>query len=214
MVYRKEYENPSEYNILTKKQFDNFMTVEESKEDRAMYSILYWCGTRIGECAGLSVGDYSIKDKTLHIHTNYDFKNRILTSTKTNKDRIVDIPNSCILEIEYLLIDYSKTSIKNYNLLPLIGFTNRIAYTTMRRNHVEYIKQANEYISTHEDQELLPQFTLHDLRHTHVSTLIDLGLEAKDIADRLGHSVEMVNNTYGHLFPQRKKIILDNLNNL
>lgn len=35
----------------------------------------------------------------------------------------------------------------------------------------------------------VPWFTFHELRHTHVSTLIDIGWEAKDIADRLGHSV-------------------------
>ncbi|WP_370456907.1 MULTISPECIES: tyrosine-type recombinase/integrase [Erysipelothrix] len=54
------------------------------------------------------------------------------------------------------------------------------------------------------DAEVL-YFTWHDLRHTHVSTLIDIGWEAKDISERLGHSVHEVNETYGHLFPKRKK---------
>ena len=37
-------------------------------------------------------------------------------------------------------------------------------------------------------------------------------MEPKDISERLGHSVEMVNNTYAHLFPERKDLLLDKLN--
>lgn len=60
----------------------------------------------------------------------------------------------------------------------------------------------------------VPWFTFHELRHTHVSTLIDIGWEAKVIADRLGHSVHEVNETYGHLFPQRKDEMFQKLNDL
>ena len=54
----------------------------------------------------------------------------------------------------------------------------------------------------------------YNLRLDHISSLIDLGLSSKDISDRLWHSVEMVNNTYGHLFNEKKKAILDKLNEL
>lgn len=62
--------------------------------------------------------------------------------------------------------------------------------------------------------EPIPYFTFHELRHTHVSILIDLNMKPKDIAERLGHSVEMVNNTYSHLFPERKDLLLDKLNDI
>lgn len=60
----------------------------------------------------------------------------------------------------------------------------------------------------------VPWFIFHELRPTHVSTLIDIGWEAKDIADRLGHSVHEVNETYCHLFPQRKDEMFQKLNDL
>jgi len=36
-----------------------------------------------------------------------------------------------------------------------------------------------------------------------VSLLIDMGFPAMLIAERIGDTVEMINNTYGHLYPNR-----------
>ena len=60
---------------------------------------------------------------------------------------------------------------------------------------------------------------IHDLRHSHVSLLIDLGFSAVEIADRMGHeSVDMTYH-YAHMFPSRQdemanklEIALDYLN--
>lgn len=49
----------------------------------------------------------------------------------------------------------------------------------------------------------LPKIRLHDLRHTHVSLLIQAGVSMKVIQERLGHSSIVVTmDTYGHLAPQ------------
>jgi integrase len=48
----------------------------------------------------------------------------------------------------------------------------------------------------------LDELDMHDLRHVHVSVLIDQGEHPKVIAERLGHvSVRTVLDVYGHLFP-------------
>jgi len=47
----------------------------------------------------------------------------------------------------------------------------------------------------------LPKLRLYDLRHTHASLLINEGVHAKRIAERLGHSsIQLTMDTYGHLF--------------
>ncbi|MBK2404800.1 hypothetical protein EPJ90_08160 [Erysipelothrix sp. strain 2 (EsS2-7-Brazil)] len=69
-------------------------------------------------------------------------------------------------------------------------------------------------INNYESHLNVSWFTFHELRYTHVSTLIDIGWEAKDIADRLGHSIHEVNETYRHLFPQRKDEMFQKLNDL
>lgn len=50
----------------------------------------------------------------------------------------------------------------------------------------------------------LPRIRVHDLRHSHVSLLIDLGFPAAAIAERIGHSSISVTYTYSHLFPTRQ----------
>ena len=60
------------------------------------------------------------------------------------------------------------------------------------------------------------QIRIHDLRHSHVSLLINKGENQLStiyvIAARLGDSVEMIFKTYGHLFPSSQKEILEKIN--
>ncbi len=54
---------------------------------------------------------------------------------------------------------------------------------------------------------------IHDLRHSHVSLLIDLGFSAVEIADRMGHeSVDMTYH-YAHMFPSRQDEMANKLEN-
>lgn len=46
---------------------------------------------------------------------------------------------------------------------------------------------------------------IHDLRHSHVSLLIELGYSALAIADRLGHESTEVTMRYAHLFPNKQE---------
>ena len=45
---------------------------------------------------------------------------------------------------------------------------------------------------------------IHDLRHSHVSLLIEMGFSALAIADRLGHESIEVTYRYAHLFPSKQ----------
>nr|WP_314010202.1 site-specific integrase [Cryptobacterium curtum] len=46
---------------------------------------------------------------------------------------------------------------------------------------------------------------IHDLRHSHVSLLIEMGFSALAIADRLGHESTEVTMMYAHLFPNKQE---------
>ncbi len=60
----------------------------------------------------------------------------------------------------------------------------------------------------------VPFIRIHDLRHSHVSLLIDMGFSAHLIAERIGDTVQMVNNTYGHLYPTKHQEVADRLDQL
>ena len=53
---------------------------------------------------------------------------------------------------------------------------------------------------------------IHDLRHSHVAYLIELGFSPVEIAERMGHESISVTFTYSHLYPSKQKMLADKLN--
>lgn len=52
----------------------------------------------------------------------------------------------------------------------------------------------------------VPRIRLHDLRHTHASLLVLIGVSAKVISDRLGHSqVGFTLQVYTHVYDEQRK---------
>lgn len=91
---------------------------------------------------------------------------------------------------------------KLYNVQPedrIFTFTKSLINGNMKRN----AKKAG-----------IPLIRIHDLRHSHVSLLIELGFTPQLIAERIGDTVQMVNNTYGHLYPNKHGEVADRLNTL
>ena len=52
----------------------------------------------------------------------------------------------------------------------------------------------------------------HELSHSHVSLLIDMGFTALAIGDRVGHESEKITYRYAHLFPSKQTEMADRLN--
>ena len=55
---------------------------------------------------------------------------------------------------------------------------------------------------------------VHDLRHSHVSLLIELGFSATAIADRVGHESIDITYRYAHLFPSKQNEMADTLSQM
>ena len=53
---------------------------------------------------------------------------------------------------------------------------------------------------------------IHDLRHSHVSLLIEKGFCALAIAERVGHESIRITYKYAHLFPSKGVEIANSLN--
>ena len=53
---------------------------------------------------------------------------------------------------------------------------------------------------------------IHDLRHSHVSLLIEEGFSAVAIGDRVGHESIDITFRYAHLFPTKQEEIANKLN--
>ncbi len=85
----------------------------------------------------------------------------------------------------------------------LFGIDKPLSSTTLDRHKINYTKLSG-----------VKQIRIHDFRHSHVSLLINNGVSDFDISRRLGHSKDMVNNTYGHWFKKNQEVLVDKLNKI
>ena len=52
---------------------------------------------------------------------------------------------------------------------------------------------------------------IHDLRHSHISLLIELGFSAVAIGDRVGHESVVITYRYAHMFPSTQDAMAEGL---
>ena len=58
----------------------------------------------------------------------------------------------------------------------------------------------------------IKRIRIHDIRHSAVSLLIDMGFSATAIADRVGHESIDITYNYAHLFPSKQTEMAEKLN--
>ena len=152
------------------------------------YEMLYWCGIRIGELLALTSADFNFEKSTVRINKSYQrLKGRdIITDPKTPKsNRIIQMPEFLVKEMqEYLSQLYKLES------------TDRIFPITKSYMHHEMDRGSK--------QAGVKRIRIHDIRHSHISLLIDMGFSAIAIADRVGHESIDITYNYAHLFPSRQ----------
>lgn len=161
------------------------------------FEMLYWCGIREGELLALTAGDFDFERGTVTINKSYqriDGRD-VITEPKTPKsNRVIKMPDFLIEEIkEYLS--------KLYGLQK----SDRVFNITKNYLHREMTRGA--------DEAGVKRIRIHDLRHSHISLLIEMGYSAVAIADRVGHESINITYNYAHLFPSTQTDMADKLNN-
>lgn len=152
------------------------------------FEILYWCGLRMGEMLALTPEDFDFERSTLKINKSYQrLKGKdVITSPKTPKsNRSVKMPKFLCEEIqEYIGMIYEITKGER-----LFQVTKSYLHHEMDRGS----KAAG-----------VKRIRVHDLRHSHVSLLIEMGFSALAIAERVGHESIDITYRYAHLFPTKQ----------
>ena len=159
------------------------------------FEMLYWCGIRLGEMLALTPEDFNFEKDTVRINKSYQRINGedVITDPKTEKsNRIILMPHFLTEEMQ----DYIS---RIYDCKP----TQRIFPVTKSFMHHEMDRGCKE--------SGVKRIRIHDLRHSHVSLLIELGFSAVAIADRVGHESIEITYKYAHLFPTKGKEIANKL---
>lgn len=204
--YVKNMNKPEEeMKFWTYEEYLKFRSVVDDFYYQCLFDTLYYSGMRIGELQARKWSDIDFNNSTLFINTNWDNHNQTLTnSTKTGVSRKIYLNKSVVEELKTL---YSKNQPNKEHFI--FGDLKPPGRTTITKHKNDYIK---EYNTSHDDK--IEQIRLHDFRHSHVSLLANKGLDSFTIAERLGHSKDMVEKRYSHMFPEKRKQVLDILDNL
>ena len=179
-------EIPKEMDFWTKEEYLKFV---DAMMDKPMsyyaFEMLYWTGIREGELLALTPSDFNFEKQTVTVSKTYHRKNGqdIVTSPKTPKsNRTIRMPAFLSEEMQ----DYLE---QLYKLHP----EERIFPVTKYYLNHEMIRGCKE--------SGVKKIRIHDIRHSHVSLLINMGFSALAIGERVGHEAEKITYRYAHLFP-------------
>lgn len=187
---------PDSVDFWTLDEYRAFISLVPDMEYGIVYELLFYSGCRIGELRALTLADIDFTANTLRINKTLPRCDSEDTPPKTiNSYRTVTMPEAVMQELkEYTAHIYDLTD------------TNRLfflSYDSIAR-YKDAVCQKNN----------LRRIRLHDLRHSHVSLLVDMGCDMISIADRIGDTLATVQGTYAHLYPEKKKIVAEKLNEI
>lgn len=189
-------EESKEMLIWTQEEYKRF---SEAMMDKPMsfyaFEVLYWTGMREGELLALTPKDFDLENKTVTINKSYQrLKGQdVITPPKTPKsNRVIKIPDFLVEEIEEYI-----------NALYGITDRDRLFPVTKSYLHREMERGCKETG--------VKKIRIHDLRHSHISLLIEMGFSAVAIADRVGHESIDITYHYAHLFPSTQDAMVEKL---
>ena len=182
----------------TFEEFSAFIKHVDKLPRLMAFKTLFYTGLRCGELLALTFGDVNLEEHVISVNKTYRRVkgHDVFTTPKTpGSVRSVLIPPFLVDELrDYMgrFYDHSQTE----RIFPR---TNSKLLTAMKNG----CKASG-----------IKRIRIHDIRHSHVSLLIDMGFSAHLVAERIGDTVEMVNKIYGHLYPNRHKEVVDRLQKL
>lgn len=190
--------NAKELNFWTKEEYDKFIATIDTKDRYyVLFEILFWTGCRVGEALALTKNDINFATNQIYIKKTYHRmgKQDIITTPKTEQSvRTIDIPEFLKEEIAgYVSSLYEYPD--NERLFPMVA-------EAVQHKMKRHIAKA----------EVKP-IRVHDLRHSHVTYLINQGVAPLIIKQRVGHKdIQTTLNIYGHLYPNEQRKVAEMLN--
>ena len=159
------------------------------------FEMLYWCGLRMGELLALTPADFNFETHTLRINKSYQRLHRedVITPPKTLKsNRTIKMSQFLCDEMQ----DYMEM---------LYGLKEDGRIFTISKSYLHHEMNRGSKVSG------VKRIRVHDLRHSHVSLLINMGFTVLAIADRMGHESIDITYRYAHLFPSEQTQMAEQL---
>lgn len=161
---------------MNPKDVKKLLSIIDHTRDRALILLLLRTGIRIGEALGLTMNDVDIRDRKVHL----------FEGEKNSMGRVVYLSNDAVFTLkrwfrwrdpEKAFIFYGKGD------APL-------CYSTARLRFVKYLEEAG---LEHRG------YTVHSLRHTFASELLNAGMRLECLQQLMGHQDIEVTRRYARL---------------
>lgn len=159
-------------NILSKEEVQKIITSIENSKHRTIISLYYACGLRLSEALNLQWSDIDFDRKLIH-----------LKSAKGRKDRIVPLPEKLSEALFNLMRGTTLRGFvfNGYNE----GYSGRSVQAVLRRA----VAKAG----------INKRVTVHTLRHSYATHLLEMGTDLRYIQELLGHSSSKTTEIYTHV---------------
>ncbi len=187
-----------EMKFWTKDEYKAFAeAVSDKPASYLAFEVLYWCGLRVGEMLALTPRDIDFGKSVIKVRKSYKrLKGKdLVTDPKTPKSvRDVKMPG------------FLRDELEEYVAWARLRDGDRIFPNTNYwvSNELERGRKAAG----------VKKIRVHDLRHSHVSMLIEMGFSVVAIAERLGHESTDITLRYAHLFPGKQDQMADALDEM
>ncbi len=204
----KNAKTPAQEMRPLSRQETNILLGTAKTKTPLIYPLLFCAvrtGLRRGELIGLQWGDVDLEGRYLLV------RRAVVRSKvglpKSNKIRRVDLSSQLCAELVARREVRELEAMSNGQTLRLDEpvFLSPMGFRWDERNLEKPWYQVLKASG-------IRRVRLHDLRHTFASQLIEQGAHPKYIQEQLGHaSITMTMDTYGHLFPNRNRGLVDGL---
>lgn len=169
--------------VLSIKEIQDILASISNLKHKTLLCMLYSCGLRIGETLNIRVKDLNLERCFTHIK-----------SGKGKKDRYVPIPK----RMQILLVRYIEAYKPNDYLFK---GANNVKYSAISARQV--LKRALVKVG------IKKAVTLHTLRHSYATHLLENGTDIRYIQELLGHNSPKTTMIYTHVSSTN----LDNIKN-
>lgn len=180
--------------VLTRPQVHDLLAHIRLRRYRTPLKLIYACGLRLGECLGLTIHDILGRENKLRIRQG-----------KGHHDRIVPLP-TCLYEE---LRRYWKFHQHPLLLFPNVGRGDRDLTALAARMHAATgpmpPSSLQRLLIVARKQLNLPDASVHSLRHSFATHLLEAGAHLHTIQQLLGHKQITSTMVYLHLTHQTTK---------
>jgi integrase/recombinase XerD len=169
---RREYKLP---HHLTREEVSKIFSSLGNLKHRAMVSLVYACGLRLGETIRLRLTDIDASQRLI-----------VVRQSKGNKDRVVPVPESIL----QLLNEYA------------MAFTPKVYLFEGQFEGDPYTERSLQQVfkgAVRKSGIRQTEASLHWLRHSYATHLLEMGTNLRDLQSLLGHKNIKTTEGYTHI---------------